>query len=97
DDRASRSLPVPWPIPPMQPSSCQGITQDLSLSRFNVSYLDDDKIGVAMSDIADPPPSRRRILGSTTLGATAGLLTGLAAGIAFALPPKAAPVPPQPG
>ena len=50
-----------------------------------------------MSDIADPAPSRRRILGSTTLGAAAGLLTGLAAGVALALPPKAAPVPPQPG
>jgi NAD(P)-dependent dehydrogenase (short-subunit alcohol dehydrogenase family) len=50
-----------------------------------------------MSDIADPAPSRRRILGSTTLGAAAGLLTGLAAGVTLALPPKAAPVPPQPG
>jgi NADPH:quinone reductase-like Zn-dependent oxidoreductase len=50
-----------------------------------------------MYDIADPAPSRRRILGSTTLGAAAGLLTGLAAGVALALPPKAAPVPTQPG
>ncbi len=50
-----------------------------------------------MLDIAAPAPSRRRILGSTTLGAAAGLLTGLAAGVALALPPKAAPVPPQPG
>jgi NAD(P)-dependent dehydrogenase (short-subunit alcohol dehydrogenase family) len=50
-----------------------------------------------MSDIADPTPSRRRILGSTTLGAAAGLFTGLAAGVALALPPRAAPVPPQPG
>ena len=43
------------------------------------------------------PPSRRRILGSTTLGAVAGAITGLAAGVALALPPKAAPPPPSPG
>ena len=43
------------------------------------------------------PPSRRRILGSTTLGAAAGLITGLAAGVALALPPKSPTVPPQPG
>ncbi len=43
------------------------------------------------------PPNRRRILGSTTLGAAAGLITGLAAGVALALPPKSPPMPPQPG
>ena len=43
------------------------------------------------------PPNRRRILGSTTLGAAAGLITGLAAGVALALPPKSPPVPRQPG
>jgi hypothetical protein len=43
------------------------------------------------------PPNRRRILGSTTLGAAAGLITGLAAGVALALPPKSPPIPPQPG
>jgi hypothetical protein len=42
-------------------------------------------------------PSRRRILGSTTLGAAAGLITGLVAGVAVALPPKAPPLPPLPG
>ncbi len=50
-----------------------------------------------MTEAASPAPSRRRILGSTTLGAAAGILAGLAAGIAVALPPKAAPVPPAPG
>ena len=43
------------------------------------------------------PPNRRRILGSTTLGAAAGLITGLAAGVALALPAKSPPIPPQPG
>jgi len=50
-----------------------------------------------MTLAASPAPGRRRILGSTTLGAVAGLITGLAAGVAVALPPKAAPVPPLPG
>src|SRR5260370_28745047 len=44
-----------------------------------------------------PAPSPRRILGSTTLGAIAGLFTGLAAGVAVGLPPKSAPAPPGPG
>jgi len=50
-----------------------------------------------MPDTASPAPNRRRILGSTAMGTTAGLLAGLVAGIGFATPPKAAPVPPQPG
>ncbi len=50
-----------------------------------------------MSDTASPAPNRRRILGSTAMGTAAGLLAGLVAGIGFATPPKAAPVPPQPG
>src|SRR5258707_4515472 len=50
-----------------------------------------------MSETPSPAPSRRRILGSTTLGAAVGLITGLAAGVAVALPPKAAPIPPAPG
>ncbi len=50
-----------------------------------------------MAEPASPAPSRRRILGSTTLGAAAGLIAGLAAGVAVALPPKSAPVPPAPG
>jgi NAD(P)-dependent dehydrogenase (short-subunit alcohol dehydrogenase family) len=51
-----------------------------------------------MSDAAaSPAPSRRRVLGSTTLGAVAGAITGLAAGVAVALPPRTAPIPPQPG
>ena len=41
-----------------------------------------------MAEPASPAPSRRRILGSTTLGAAAGLFAGLAAGVAVALPPK---------
>jgi NAD(P)-dependent dehydrogenase (short-subunit alcohol dehydrogenase family) len=44
-----------------------------------------------------PSPNRRRILGSTTLGAAAGAFAGLAAGVALALPPKSAPIPPVPG
>lgn len=43
------------------------------------------------------PPGRRRVLGSTTLGAALGLIAGLAAGVTMALPPKSAPVPPPPG
>jgi NAD(P)-dependent dehydrogenase (short-subunit alcohol dehydrogenase family) len=50
-----------------------------------------------MTSAASPSPNRRRILGSTTLGVVAGLFTGLAAGVAVALPPKSAPVPPAPG
>ena len=50
-----------------------------------------------MAEPASPAPSRRRILGSTTLGAAAGLIAGLAAGVAVALPSKPAPVPPAPG
>ncbi|MEA2810981.1 MAG: hypothetical protein QOJ17_5122, partial [Rhodospirillaceae bacterium] len=50
-----------------------------------------------MTVTTSPVPSRRRILGSTTLGAAAGLIAGLAAGVAVALPPKSAPVPPVPG
>jgi NAD(P)-dependent dehydrogenase (short-subunit alcohol dehydrogenase family) len=50
-----------------------------------------------MPDTTSPAPNRRRILGSTAMGTTAGLLAGLVAGIGFATPPKAAPVPPQPG
>jgi NAD(P)-dependent dehydrogenase (short-subunit alcohol dehydrogenase family) len=50
-----------------------------------------------MTSVASPAPSRRRLLGSTTLGAIAGLFTGLAAGVAVALPPKSAPLPPAPG
>src|SRR3981081_2522512 len=50
-----------------------------------------------MTVAASPAPSRRRILGSTTLGAVAGLFAGLAAGVAVALPPKSAPLPPQLG
>ena len=50
-----------------------------------------------LNDAPLPAPSRRRILGSTTLGAVAGLITGLAAGVTLALPPKSPPVPPQPG
>jgi NAD(P)-dependent dehydrogenase (short-subunit alcohol dehydrogenase family) len=50
-----------------------------------------------MTSVPAPSPNRRRILGSTTLGAAAGLFAGLAAGIAVALPPKSAPVPPLPG
>lgn len=46
-----------------------------------------------------PPPahSRRRVLGSTSLGAVAGLITGLAAGVVLASPAKSPPVPPPPG
>ena len=50
-----------------------------------------------MAEPASPASSRRRILGSTTLGAAAGLIAGLAAGVAVALPPKPAPVTPAPG
>src|SRR3979490_1553721 len=50
----------------------------------------------AMTSATSPAPSRRRILGSTTLGAVAGLFAGLAAGAA-AVPPKSAPLPPAPG
>ena len=50
-----------------------------------------------MSQDTPTPPNRRRILGSTTLGAAAGLITGLAAGVALALPAKSPPVPAQPG
>jgi NAD(P)-dependent dehydrogenase (short-subunit alcohol dehydrogenase family) len=50
-----------------------------------------------MTEAASPAPSRRRIMGSTTLGAAAGLITGLLAGVAVALPPKTPPVPPSPG
>src|SRR6266481_2174346 len=50
-----------------------------------------------MTDPAPSRPSRRRLLGSTMLGTAAGLLTGLVAGVAVALPPKTPPIPPQPG
>lgn len=50
-----------------------------------------------MNTDTSPSPNRRRVLGSTALGATAGLAVGLAAGVAVALPPKTAPVPPAPG
>jgi NAD(P)-dependent dehydrogenase (short-subunit alcohol dehydrogenase family) len=50
-----------------------------------------------MTSASSPAPGRRRILGSTTLGAVAGLFAGLAAGVAVALPPKSAPLPPAPG
>jgi len=50
-----------------------------------------------MSDTASSAPNRRRILGSSLLGTAAGLLTGLIAGVAVALPPKSPPVPPLPG
>lgn len=45
-----------------------------------------------MSQDTPTPPNRRRILGSTTLCAAVGLITGLAAGVALALPPKSPPV-----
>jgi NAD(P)-dependent dehydrogenase (short-subunit alcohol dehydrogenase family) len=50
-----------------------------------------------MSLTAPERPSRRRLLGSAGLGATAGLTVGLAAGVALALPPKSPPIPPHPG
>ena len=50
-----------------------------------------------MTSAPAPSPNRRRILGSTTLGAAAGVFAGLAAGVAVALPPKSAPIPPVPG
>src|SRR3981081_4774054 len=50
-----------------------------------------------MTVAASPPPSAARTLGSQPVGAVAGLFTGLAAGVAVALPPKSAPVPPAPG
>src|SRR6266481_2786047 len=50
-----------------------------------------------MTDPAPSRPSRRRLLGSTMLGTAAGLLTGLVAGVAVALPPKSPPIRPQPG
>jgi NAD(P)-dependent dehydrogenase (short-subunit alcohol dehydrogenase family) len=50
-----------------------------------------------MTSAPSPSPNRRRILGSTTLGAAAGVFAGLAAGVALALPPKSAPIPPVPG
>ena len=50
-----------------------------------------------MPDSPSSPPNRRRILGSSLLGTAAGLLTGLIAGVAVALPPKSPPVPPLPG
>jgi NAD(P)-dependent dehydrogenase (short-subunit alcohol dehydrogenase family) len=50
-----------------------------------------------MPDNPSSPPNRRRILGSSLLGTAAGLLTGLIAGVAVALPPKSPPVPPLPG
>ena len=50
-----------------------------------------------MTSAPSPSPNRRRILGSTTLGAVAGVFAGLAAGVALALPPKSAPIPPVPG
>jgi NAD(P)-dependent dehydrogenase (short-subunit alcohol dehydrogenase family) len=50
-----------------------------------------------MSDVPSSAPNRRRLLGSSLLGTAAGLLTGLIAGVAVALPPKSPPVPPLPG
>lgn len=50
-----------------------------------------------MTDTPSSPPNRRRVLGSTLLGTALGALTGLAAGVAFATPPKAPPLPPAPG
>ena len=50
-----------------------------------------------MPDTPLPSPNRRRVLGSTLLGSAAGLLTGLIAGVAVALPPKSPPIPPLPG
>src|SRR5262245_56579001 len=64
---------------------------------WRLLYLSIEKIGVYMVEAASPTPNRRRVLGSTALGATAGLAVGLAAGVAVALPPKLPPVPPQPG
>src|SRR5690242_11855067 len=55
------------------------------------------RLELIMSPATPTAPNRRRILGSTTLGAAAGLITGLAAGVALALPPKSPPVPPKPG
>src|SRR5918993_1953816 len=52
---------------------------------------------LAMSLDVPAPPNRRRILGSTTLGAAAGLITGFAAGVALAFPQNPLPIPPQPG
>ena len=49
------------------------------------------------NDVPLPAPGRRRVLGSTTLGAVAGLITGLAAGVVLATPQKSPPIPPQPG
>ena len=49
------------------------------------------------NDAPLPVPSRRRVLGSTTLGAVAGIITGLAAGVVLASPAKSPPVPPPPG
>jgi NAD(P)-dependent dehydrogenase (short-subunit alcohol dehydrogenase family) len=50
-----------------------------------------------MSDTPSSVPNRRRILGSSLLGTAAGLLTGLIAGVAVALPPKSPAVPHLPG
>ncbi len=54
-------------------------------------------MAVAAPAAPNRPPNRRRVLGSTAFGTAAGLLAGLVAGVGFATPPKAAPVPPQPG
>src|SRR5882757_8453499 len=51
----------------------------------------------AMSLDTPAQPNRRRLLGSTTLGAAAGLVAGLATGVALALPPKSPQIPSQPG
>src|SRR3979490_2102728 len=50
-----------------------------------------------MTSATSPAPSRRRILGSTTLGAVAGLFPGRAAGVPLPRPPKSAAAPPAPG
>ena len=50
-----------------------------------------------MADAPSSKPNRRRIIGSSLLGTAAGLLTGLIAGVAVALPPKSPPIPPLPG
>jgi NAD(P)-dependent dehydrogenase (short-subunit alcohol dehydrogenase family) len=52
---------------------------------------------MADSNNTAPSSNRRRVVGTTALGVTAGLAAGLAAGVALALPPKSPAIPPQPG
>src|ERR1700730_15518999 len=84
--------------PVMHRSCCQETKPRLVIVKINrYLILSTTRLEPVMTSTASPSPSRRRILGSTTLGAVAGLFTGLAAGVAVALPPKSAPVPPTPG